>query len=157
MSATDLEWGKVLAAPIAAMIIAFVAPLMALRGFRRQKLAERRIRWYETMIQRLHRVRDSYSEFRNLGEEETVVARQRVFSASRVAMLAGMYAEPAGVYNSREWYEKMPLGPDALPTTSPGECEEIFEECLKLEHSLIVEIRKEFTATKLPKALELPG
>jgi hypothetical protein len=96
-----LEFVKALAAPTAAVVAVVTAARMAVRGFRAQKLLDRRLDWYEAMISLLWDTSSAYWQAALPAEEkERLKAGSNAFESGtnliRLASKSALYTDPEG-------------------------------------------------------------
>jgi hypothetical protein len=95
-----LEFVKALAGPTAAVLAVWIASSRALRGFRVQKALERRLDWYESMIQALAKAAMKSSALTSpegTELERRIEADRAITDAVLLSGAAEMYADAEGV------------------------------------------------------------
>jgi len=103
-----LEFVKALAAPTAAVVAVIVASKRAVEAFRAQKLIERRLTWYEGMIEGLKQADRGYLEaFISRRREVADAAWERLAAVDQLGFGAMMYADRDGVDAVLRWQERI--------------------------------------------------
>lgn len=159
-----LEFTKALAAPTAAIVVVFIASSRAVKGFRSQKLIERRLSWYEVTAEGL--VKAAFRYRLAVQAPDDVDATNEANDALSLVMqqhsAALIYAERAGYTALNEWVSGISTLPP--PRESSELVSEWFHQLSAVTASVLIEeARKEMRLPQIaprerqrtPKQLQL--
>jgi hypothetical protein len=144
-----LDFVKALAPPVAAVTGVWLAGQLAVRGFRRQKMIERRLNWYDEVLERLEEmVVTAEKAVTALGDEALLTeARTAAYSAIRSVSKAHVYAERSGFDALAKWGEEVhPIVTSAL---TPDAVQRLRAKCSEISVALSVEVRSDLLLKQL--------
>lgn len=142
-----LEFVKALAAPTAAVIVAWTAAKLAIRGFRSQKLIERRLDWHESMFERLQRTATAFNRASISGRKDHVEeAHEALAELLLLSMTATLYADQQGLFAVTKLIADIEL-PDSMQIT-PSIAEMVQQACTQAMEVLAAQLRNDL---KLPR------
>jgi len=135
-----LDFTKALASPIAAVTAVYLGGRLTIRGFRAQKLIERRLNWYEQASESIAEMLLTADRAIYSGEETEVEnARHAAFQAMECCVKAPIYAEKVGLDAMMIWLSRVrPLVASAL---SKNTVEQLRSACADVRFSIANEIR----------------
>jgi len=151
-----LDFVKAVAAPLAAVVAVFLASRLAVRGFRSQKLLERRLDWYEKMVAQLWATSSAYWEAALPGEElERDKLGAKAFRSGKALLVL---AHQSALYADTSGHEAVALfvtewGRVGLADPTIEGHNDIQTACKRLADALATEMRKDLRLKPVKMAL----
>ncbi|HYJ79120.1 MAG TPA: hypothetical protein VEW03_05950 [Longimicrobiaceae bacterium] len=139
---------KELAGPAAGVFGIYIAARQAIKGFRAQKLLERRLDWYDRMIKEVGGAQVAVEVAGLEGSPEAGGnARWRLAAARDTGWQSNLYASPSGHREVEAWRERVrQVAYHHPPVMGQPESESVSAACTHLVKVLAAEMRRDLGA-----------